>query len=230
MSLKILALIIIVVGVTLLVAFLLYEKRKRDKEQVGGLSVGQVKKNVPVAHSVRKEPSIHDYFDNQDAITYPEEDQKVIDTSPTPTSPINPYSGYLARKYLINRQQNTIYDRLENLLSGDFRISPKIRMTDIIKPEKQIIENDAERARTMNNNFHNARFDFVITNLDDGAIRGVVMTERSIGLLQDSSFITELLKKLKIPMYLYGDDDNHTDDQLSNLLYETFEDASNDDK
>ncbi|EML3441939.1 DUF2726 domain-containing protein [Proteus mirabilis] len=136
----------------------------------------------------------------------------------------------MARKYLINRQQTELYDRLENLLSGDFRISPRIRMTDVIRPEKEIMEYESERSRIMNSRFQNARFDFVVTDLENGEIRGVVMSENSLTFLNDSAFVIEILNRLNIPLYRYDESYTYSDDQLSNLLYETFDGASHDDK
>ncbi|MBL1868985.1 DUF2726 domain-containing protein, partial [Klebsiella pneumoniae] len=81
-----------------------------------------------------------------------------------------------------------IYERLEDLLSGDFRISPKIRITDIIRPEKSVIETNPERAKALNGNFKNARFDFVVTDIDTGEIRGVVMAENTLKALSSGPF------------------------------------------
>ena len=215
MSLKLLALIILVVGAVLLVSFLLYEKKKRDKEQGSGLAENHVKRDNPAPSPAIRGNSVHDLFNDQD-----DEPGMVND----------PYSGYVARKYLINRQQTELYERLENLLSGDFRISPKIRMTDIIRPEKDIMENESERSRVMNSRFQNARFDFVLTDLETGVIRGIVMSELSLSFLNDSAFVIELMHRLNIPLYRYDEHYTYSDDQLSNMLYETFDGASHDDK
>ncbi|ELY4881553.1 DUF2726 domain-containing protein [Morganella morganii] len=215
MSLKLLALIILVVGGVLFVSFLLYEKRKRDKEQGGELAVNHIKRDNPVSSPANRGNSVHDLF---------------IDEDDEPGMVNDPYSGYVARKYLINRQQTELYDRLENLLSGDFRISPRIRMTDVIRPEKEIMEYESERSRIMNSRFQNARFDFVVTDLENGEIRGVVMSENSLTFLNDSAFVIEILNRLNIPLYRYDESYTYSDDQLSNLLYETFDGASHDDK
>ncbi|PHM72331.1 DUF2726 domain-containing protein [Xenorhabdus sp. KJ12.1] len=133
------------------------------------------------------------------------------------------YEGYVADKYLINRKQNEIYKRLENILSGDFRISPKIRITDLIRPDKEIIEFDPERAKHLNHKLNNARFDFVVTDLNSGKIRGVIMSRSTLTDIRAGDFIVELLNKIKIPLFQYDEDSKISDDKLSSLLYEKFE-------
>lgn len=138
------------------------------------------------------------------------------------------YEGYVVDRFIINRRQHIIYERLERLLSGDFRISPKIRISDVIRPEKRILETDPERARELYGHFNNARFDFVVTDLDNGEIRGVIMAESTINLIPSGQFIIELLNKMHIPLFRYDEDREIPDDELSDLLYETFEEAHND--
>ncbi|MBQ0600882.1 DUF2726 domain-containing protein [Klebsiella oxytoca] len=222
MSLKLIAFSIFVIGVILLVSFFVYEGKKREKEKAIGTSgaapacPGKTNK-LPVPPT--KTGSVHDLF---------RDDEEVTGDNPAVEPILNPYDGYVADKFLINHKQNAIYERLEHLLAGDFRISPKIRITDIIRPEKSIIETDPERAKVLNDNFKNARFDFVVTDLNTGEIRGIVMAENTLTTLSSGQFIAELLNKMNIPLFRYADTSDISDDELSNLLYEKFEEARND--
>lgn len=222
MSLKLIAFITLVIGVVLLVSFFVYEGKKREKEKpistagTGPTSPGKTDK-LPAAS--KKIDSVHDLFSDDDVVT---------GGATGIEQALSPYDGYVADKFLINHKQNAIYERLENLLSGDFRISPKIRITDIIRPEKSIVSSEPERAKVMNNNFNNARFDFVVTELDTGKIRGIIMAEHTLNTLSSGPFITELLGKMDIPLFRYADAGDTSDDELLNQLYEKFEEAKND--
>ncbi|HCL5581102.1 TPA: DUF2726 domain-containing protein [Citrobacter freundii] len=222
MSLKLIAFSILVIGVVLLVSFFVYEGKKREKEKAIGISGAAPTspgKTNKLPATPTKTGSVHDLFS--------EDEDETGDTS-TVEPILNPYDGYVADKFLINHKQNAIYERLEHLLSGDFRISPKIRITDIIRPQKNIIETDPERAKVLNSNFKNARFDFVVTDLDTGEIRGIVMAENTLNALSSGPFIAELLNKMNIPLFRYADTSDISDDELSNRLYEKFEEARND--
>lgn len=222
MSLKFIAFITLVVGVVLLVSFFVYEGKKREKEKTidtAGTAPDSPGKTDKLPATLTKTGSVHDLFSDDEDIT--------IDPAAAVEPIINPYDGYVVDKFLINHKQNMIYERLEHLLSGDFRISPKIRITDIIRPEKSIIEADPERAKVLNGNFNNARFDFVVTDLDTGEIRGIVMSENTLNALSSGPFIAELLDRMNIPLFRYADTSDINDDELSNLLYEKFEEVRN---
>lgn len=222
MSLKLIALCILVIGIVLLVSFFVYEGKKREKEKTigtaGGAPASPGKMNKLPAITA-KTGSVHDLFC---------EDEEESGDTQSSEAISNPYEGYVADKFLLNHKQSVIYERLEDLLSGDFRISPKIRITDIIRPEKSVIETNPERAKALNGNFKNARFDFVVTDIDTGEIRGVVMAENTLNALSSGPFIAELMNRMHIPLFRYDDTSDISDDDLSNLLYEKFEEVVND--
>lgn len=217
---KLIAFITFMLGVAMLVIFFICEGVRQEKTRTNSskdTKLDNQKETNELSAPFPKTCSIHDFFREEDTLS--REDDSEANTDPAR----NPYTGYVADKFLINRRQNAIYERLEYLLSGDYRISPKIRVTDIIRPEKRIIETDPERATVLSGNLNNARFDFVITTLDTGKISGIVMTEKTLNSLPSGPFIAELLSRLNIPLFRYADSSYISNDQLSNLLYEKFE-------
>jgi len=251
MSLKLVALIIFVVGFTLLAGFLLYENSRRKKEAGVELSPKTVSAKYPEkSEQAERVASVHDFFkeDNEqitdisltnDAAVNSDKTEAqgapsisvshettVLPVQPSDALPeqasdgagINPLANCPVYGFFASSAINLLYARLEDILSGDFRISPRIRVTDLLNTSGAAFE---EKLSEMS-------FDFLLSDLETGAVRCVVMTEDTMKTSPLWQFITELLQEKNIPVYRHADSGGTTNDQLSEAIYNLIEEAGHD--
>ncbi|EOC0011603.1 hypothetical protein ACI0X9_003287 [Cronobacter turicensis] len=251
MSLKLVALIVFVVGITLLVGFLLYENSRRKKETGGEFHL----KSRPLINRDKSllsdhVESVHDFFDEKTELVsdnsfsselpaHPDEhdkDASLTDSATPPASlPLqgspdtaqnegnqnpskNPLAGCHVYGFFESSGLNQLYARLEDTLSGDFRVSPRIRVTDLINTSGSGLEE----------NLAQMSFDFLLSDLESGEVRCVVMTELTMQSSPLWACIKLLLRDKHIPVYCHGIEDGANDERLSESIYNLIDETSHD--
>lgn len=109
--------------------------------------------------------------------------------------------AFEARTPLFTPAERSFYGVLEQALGCDYRVLGKVRLGDIVKPAKGLLDKQRTIAR---NKLHQKHVDFVICNVNDLSVVGVVELDDKSHNREDrvkrDEFVDQALTDSKIPV------------------------------
>lgn len=231
MNLKLMAFVIFAVGVVILAGLFMNEAKKRRNPIVPDNSPAPGNEK-PTARAVNKKnksgatnlPSVHDFF-NDDVADSLYVEQEMPDGNPASELSRLPASLTINNENLEKDNQHAdfnvighfpepelhaLYGRLEEMLSGDYRISPSISVSEIITVTGNVPRHNAQ--------ISGMSFDFLMTDLDTGALRCVIISKESSTRWIVWKTIITLLKEKGIAVFIYDKANSCSDDELSDQI------------
>ncbi len=122
------------------------------------------------------------------------------------------YAGIKKHKTLLPKDVAFLYSRLQRLFADEYSVSPRVRMSQVLRPTANTLEDKG--LREIFRMLHKTYFDFVLTDLHTCNIRIVLITEQQLDRTKNREFIIGLLCHLNIPVYSYERVANLSDNEL----------------
>ncbi len=214
MTLKTIALFVLAIGVPAIIFWFIIEtRRSRSKRSI----TTAVKKTTVTVDPAR---SIHDYFDDDYLLNEDTSDSSIEQDSnqrndnseqDTDNGP-SIYAGIKKHKTLLPKDVAFLYSRLQRLFADEYSVSPRVRMSQVLRPTANTLEDKG--LREIFRMLHKTYFDFVLTDLHTCNIRIVLITEQQLDRTKNREFIIGLLCHLNIPVYSYERVANLSDNEL----------------
>lgn len=227
MSIKLIAFIVLCVGVVLLASFMVYEGRRRIKEQTLSLnsrvSPPESDAKPATVYQPQKPPSVHDFFPEDQAVQSQPTPLELSRDSGDISKPdafdaaaSQPVSNRSCSATIFYRlfKHEPIYDRMEDLFSGDFRVAPNLPAFE------SLATHESEQAI-------NTEFGFYLTDRSSGHLRLVVLVEDDECRNVVNSPTKNILNRANIPVYVYDASKPPDDNELYEAIYGLSETATN---